>query len=79
MNGRYLPMNAIVASTLLIGLSAVINFLFPSEAFEVITSVASAAFIGIYASLVFAHVKYRKTDDYKNGEKEVLDAIGTIF
>ncbi|MCW0953488.1 amino acid permease [Weissella ceti] len=72
LNGRYLPMNAIVASTLLIGLSAVINFLFPSEAFEVITSVASAAFIGIYASLVFAHVKYRKTDDYKNGEKKFL-------
>ncbi|AIM64893.1 APC family amino acid-polyamine-organocation transporter [Weissella ceti] len=72
LNKRALPMNALVASTLLIGLAAVINFLFPSEAFEVITSVASAAFIGIYATLVFAHVKYRRTDDFKNGEKKFL-------
>lgn len=72
LNKRALPMNALVASTLLIGLAAVINYLFPSEAFEVITSVASAAFIGIYATLVFAHVKYRRTDDFKNGEKKFL-------
>jgi len=72
LNKRQLPMNAIVASTLLIGLAAVINYLFPSEAFEVITSVASAAFVGIYATLVYAHVKYRRSDDFKNGEKKFM-------
>lgn len=78
LNKRSLPMNAIIASTLMIALSAVINYLFPSDAFEVITSVASAAFIGIYASLVLAHIKYRRSDDYKNGDKKFLMPLAPV-
>jgi L-asparagine transporter-like permease len=69
LNRRYSPINAINVSTILIALAVVVNFLFPSNAFDLVTSVASAAFIVIYATLVYAHVMYRKTDDFKNGKQ----------
>jgi L-asparagine transporter-like permease len=67
LNRRYIPINAINVSTLLIALAVVINFALPKDAFDVVTSVASATFIVIYGTLVAAHVVYRRTDDFKNG------------
>lgn len=69
LNRRYIPRNAINISTILIALAAVVNVLFPSNAFDLVTSVASAAFVVIYGVLVFAHLRYRQSDDFKNGEQ----------
>ena len=69
LNRRYIPRNAIHISTILIALAAVVNVLFPSNAFDLVTSVASAAFVVIYGVLVFAHLRYRQSDDFKNGEQ----------
>ncbi len=51
LNRRYIPRNAINISTILIALAAVVNVLFPSNAFDLVTSVASAAFVVIYGGL----------------------------
>lgn len=72
LNKRNLPMNAIILSTVLIGSAALINYLLPASAFEVITSVASATFVVIYAVLILAHLKYRRSDDFKQGQKQYL-------
>lgn len=68
LNHHKLPFNAITLSTLLIGFAAVINYVTPDGAFEIITSVASAAFVVIYAVLVAAHLAYRKHPDYQTSE-----------
>ncbi|APS42743.1 D-serine/D-alanine/glycine transporter [Weissella jogaejeotgali] len=69
LNRRYIPFNAINISTALIALAVVLNFFFPANAFDLVTSVASAAFVVMYAVLVYAHVKYRKSTDFKNGKQ----------
>ncbi|MBM7616913.1 L-asparagine transporter-like permease [Weissella uvarum] len=70
LNKSKLPFNGITISTLLIGFAALINYVSPDGAFEIITSVASAAFVVIYAVLVVSHLVFRKSDDYANGEKK---------
>lgn len=69
LNRRNVPMNAINMSVVLIALAVLVNYLFPTNAFELITSVASAAFIIIYGTLMLAHVKYRKSTDFSTGEQ----------
>jgi L-asparagine transporter-like permease len=69
INKRYIPNNAINISVLLVALAVVLNFFFPANAFDLVTSIASAAFVVMYAVLVYAHVKYRKTDDFKKGKQ----------
>lgn len=68
LNHHKLPFNAISISALLIGFAAVINYISPDGAFEIITSIASAAFVVIYAVLVLAHLAYRKSADYNKFE-----------
>ncbi|WP_270310473.1 amino acid permease [Weissella cibaria] len=72
LNRRYIPRNAINVSAVLIALAVLVNVFFPSNAFDLVTSVASAAFVVIYGVLVFAHLRYRKSADFKNGEKRFL-------
>ncbi|MGG7600619.1 amino acid permease [Weissella cibaria] len=72
LNRRYIPRNAINVSAVLIALAVLVNVFFPSNAFDLVTSVASAAFVVIYGVLVFAHLRYRQSDDFKNGEKRFL-------
>ena len=72
LNRRYIPRNAINVSAVLIALAVFVNVFFPSNAFDLVTSVASAAFVVIYGVLVFAHLRYRQSADFKNGEKRFL-------
>lgn len=65
-----LPLNAIICSTVLIGIAVIVSIILPEGAFEIITSIASAAFIGIYMTLVYAHLKYRQSDDFKKGPQK---------
>ncbi|MDR3241019.1 MAG: amino acid permease [Lactobacillaceae bacterium] len=69
LNRRQLPINAISLSATLVALTVVVHFVFPGDAFQLITSVASAAFVVMYMMLVWTHVKYRQSDDYKAGQK----------
>ncbi|MBU7561765.1 amino acid permease [Weissella cibaria] len=72
LNRRYIPRNAINVSAVLIALAVLVNVFFPSNAFDLVTSVASAAFVVIYGVLVFAHLRYRQSADFKNSEKRFL-------
>ncbi|NVY97158.1 amino acid permease [Lactobacillus sp. DCY120] len=68
LNHRQIPMRSITLSTIIVAVCVVlINYCFPKDAFKMITSVASAAFLIIYMSLMLAHVKYRQSADFKNG------------
>ncbi|MCO6183513.1 amino acid permease [Leuconostoc fallax] len=69
LNHRAIPMNAITFSTILVATVVLINYLFPNDAFSIVTSIASATFIVIYATLMVAHIKYRKSADYHKGQQ----------
>lgn len=69
LNRRYIPVHALNVSTGLAAFAIIVNYLFPSNAFDLITSVASEAFVGIYIVLVFAHIKFRKSAEYAASPK----------
>ncbi|GAK30103.1 APC family amino acid-polyamine-organocationtransporter [Weissella oryzae SG25] len=69
LNRRNVPMHATNVSVILIALAVLVNYIFPTNAFELITSVASAAFIVIYAMLMLAHLRYRHSQDFLKSEQ----------
>ncbi|MBS9337251.1 amino acid permease [Fructobacillus parabroussonetiae] len=62
LNKNQIPRNAINISTLIVGLSVVVNYFFPTDAFSLISSTASAAFLIIYMALMVTHVVYKKQE-----------------
>ncbi|MBS9338114.1 amino acid permease [Fructobacillus sp. M2-14] len=60
LNHNQIPRAAINVSTLIVGLSVIVNYLYPTDAFNLISSTASAAFLIIYMSLMLTHVVYKK-------------------
>ncbi|MCK8617086.1 amino acid permease [Fructobacillus sp. M158] len=62
LNKHQIPRNAINISTLIVGLSVVVNYFFPTDAFSLISSTASAAFLIIYMALMVTHVVYKKQE-----------------
>ena len=69
LSNQHVPLNAIISSSILIGLAALINYVFPNNAFEMVTSAAAATFLFIYSILMIAHLKYRKSKDFKKTKK----------
>ncbi|KMK53885.1 D-serine/D-alanine/glycine transporter [Fructobacillus sp. EFB-N1] len=60
LNKNAIPKSAINLSTLIVGLAVVVNYLFPTDAFTLISSMASAAFLLIYMALMVTHLRFRK-------------------
>lgn len=68
LNKHAIPMRAINFSALLIGLVIILNYIFPNDAFSLVTATASATFLVIYASLMITHLKFRKSKNYQKGK-----------
>ncbi|USS89919.1 amino acid permease [Fructilactobacillus cliffordii] len=60
LSHRGLPTNAIFFSTVMIGLSVILDIIVPSGVFEFISSVATTCFLFIWSLIVVAHYRYRK-------------------
>ncbi|MFC4760471.1 amino acid permease [Fructobacillus durionis] len=60
LDRNHIPRAAINLSTLIVGLSVVVNYFFPTDAFNLISSTASAAFLIIYMALMVTHLVYKK-------------------
>ncbi|CAJ1228653.1 amino acid permease [Lactiplantibacillus xiangfangensis] len=60
LSNRQVPRNALWFSTLVIGLSVILNLLMPGQVFSLIASVSTTCFIFIWGAIVLAHIKYRK-------------------
>lgn len=72
LNKHYIPMRGITLSAVLVASVIGLNYIFPEDAFGIVTSTASATFIVIYISLLLTHIKYRKSEQFANGEKLFL-------
>lgn len=69
LNKHYIPMNGITLSAILIASVIGLDYIFPKDAFSLVTATASSTFIVIYIALLLTHIKYRKSDRYAKGEK----------
>lgn len=69
LNKHYIPMNGITLSAGLVATAIVLNYIFPKDAFSLVTSTASATFIVIYIALMVTHVKYRQSKNYQQSDK----------
>ncbi|ARO09771.1 amino acid permease [Lactiplantibacillus plantarum] len=60
LSTRQVPRNSLWFSTLVIGLSVILNLLMPGKVFSLIASVSTTCFIFIWGAIVVAHIKYRR-------------------
>lgn len=65
LSRQNVPQNAIIASAVVIALAALINVL-PGvqDAFALITASSSGVYIAIYGLIMWAHLRYRKSEDF---------------
>ncbi|TLS42877.1 amino acid permease [Streptomyces montanus] len=59
LSGRRLPLPALVASALVMGIGVIVNIVSPDKAFLYITSVATCAGLWTWAMILSAHLRYR--------------------
>ncbi|MCT7730484.1 MAG: amino acid permease, partial [Lactobacillus iners] len=59
LNKRQLPENALLFSTLLIGIAPIMN-LFLENAFHFIAATSTSMFLIIWSIMIWAHIRYRK-------------------
>lgn len=59
LNKRQLPENALLFSTLLIGIAPIMN-LFLENAFHIIAATSTSMFLIIWSIMIWAHIRYRK-------------------
>lgn len=60
LSARKTPSNALFFSTLVIGLSVILNYIIPAGAFLLVSGIATIYFIFIWAILLICHLKYLK-------------------
>lgn len=55
------PANALRFSTLVIAIAVALNFIVPGQVFTIVSSIATTAFLFIWFSIIYTHIKYRKS------------------
>ncbi|MGM9907305.1 amino acid permease [Limosilactobacillus sp.] len=58
LSKRAVPARAVVISSLVIGLAAILNLVMPGEVFTFISSIATTSFLFIWAAIIMAHLRY---------------------
>lgn len=60
------PITGMLASAIVFLVVVLINYFFPSQAFDLITGVANTSFIFVWLLILITHLKYRQTNDQLN-------------
>lgn len=61
LSARKTPSNALFFSTLIIGLSVILNYIIPEGAFILVSGISTICFIFIWGVLLICHLRYLKT------------------
>ena len=78
LNRRLIPMRAITFSAILVAVAIGLSYVFPKDAFGLVTSTASATFIVIYVALMITHLVYRRSADFKTGNQQFKLAFAPV-
>lgn len=60
LNHRNIPAPALIASTLVLLVGVLLNYLLPDEVFTLVTSIATICFIWVWGVILVSHLRYRK-------------------
>lgn len=60
LSGHNVPAPALVASTLMLLVGVLLNYLLPDQVFTLVTSVATICFIWVWSIILISHLRFRK-------------------
>ncbi|WEG74019.1 amino acid permease [Vagococcus intermedius] len=63
LSSRKIPTNALFFSTIVLGITVVLNYFMPEGVFTLVTSISTACFLFIWAVILICHLKYLKETD----------------
>lgn len=66
LSSKAIPNNALHASSLILFIIVILNYLMPGKIFTIITSIASINFIFVWIAIIVCHFKYKKTHKENN-------------
>lgn len=60
LSKRHVPALAVLISSIVIGIAAVLNFVMPGAVFTLVSSIATTSFLFIWAAIIGAHLRFIK-------------------
>jgi D-serine/D-alanine/glycine transporter len=61
LNKNHVPGNALLISTLVISVGALLSKLIPEQAFGIVTTISAICFIWVWSVILICHLRYKKT------------------
>jgi D-serine/D-alanine/glycine transporter len=61
LNKNHVPSNALLISTLVLSVGALLTKLIPEQAFEIVTTISAICFIWVWGVILICHLRYKKT------------------
>lgn len=78
LNKNHVPGNALLISTLVVSVGALLSKLIPEQAFGIVTTISAICFIWVWGVILICHLKYKKTRPQLQ-EKSTFKAPFTPF
>jgi D-serine/D-alanine/glycine transporter len=60
LNKNHVPSNALLISSIVISIGALLSKLIPEQAFEIVTTISAICFIWIWGIILISHIRYTK-------------------
>ena len=60
LNKNYVPSNALITSTIVVSLGALLSYLIPEQAFGIVTTISAICFIWVWSIILISHIRYKK-------------------
>ena len=61
LNKHHVPSNALLTSTIVVSVGALLSKLIPDQAFTIVTTISAICFIWVWSIILISHIKYVKT------------------
>lgn len=61
LNKNHVPGNALFTSALVLSIGALLSYLIPDVAFEIVTTISAICFIWVWSIILISHIRYKKT------------------
>ena len=78
LNKNHVPSNALITSTIVVSVGALLSKLIPETAFGIVTTISAICFIWVWSIILISHITYKKTRPDLH-EKSIFKAPLTPF
>lgn len=60
LNKNHVPSNALIVSTIVISIGALLSYVIPDTAFSIVTTISAICFIWVWSIILISHIRYKK-------------------